>query len=67
MGYISDVSGHQPSGQGRAGAEEHADEAQQVAEQFDDASQCVPQVPEEIDDGVHTPLIAEEASEDNRA
>ena len=36
-----------------------------VTKQFADTSQGVPEVPEEVDDGIHTPLIADEASEGN--
>ena len=46
-------------GQGRAGAEEHADETQEVTEQFADASKAVPKVPEEVEVGIHAALIAE--------
>jgi len=57
---------HQPGCQGCTALEEHADESQQVAQQFDDASKTVPQVSKQVDDSVHTPLIAEEASDGNR-
>ena len=36
-----------------------------VAEQFGDASQGVPEVPDEVDDGLHAAPIAEETSEGN--
>jgi len=72
---VSSVSlspGKTPSGptnetsrQRGATPEEHADETQEVSKQFTDAPQGVPEVPEEVDDRIHAPLIAEEASESN--
>jgi len=38
-----------------------------IPKQFADASQRVPEVPEEVDDGIHAALIAEEASDGNLA
>jgi hypothetical protein len=40
-----------------AGLEERADEAQEIIEQLGDAAQGASQVPQEIDDGLHTPLF----------
>jgi hypothetical protein len=59
------LGGEQPSGQRCTGAKEDAYETQEVAEQFGDASQGVPEVPEEVDAGVHAPLITEGASDGN--
>ena len=61
------LCGQQPGGQGRAALEEHADETQEVTEQLADASKTVPKVPEEVEDGIHAALIAEEASDGNLA
>jgi hypothetical protein len=36
-----------------------------VAKHLADASRRVPEVPEEVDDGIHAALIAEEASDGN--
>ena len=36
-----------------------------VTKQFDNAFQRVPEVPEEVDDSIHAPLIADEASKRN--
>ena len=38
-----------------------------LAEQFAEASQCVPEVPEEVGDGIHAALIAENSSDGNLA
>jgi hypothetical protein len=59
------LCGEETGGQGYAGVEEHAGETQEVTEQFADACQQVPEVPEEVDDGIHAALIAEEASDGN--
>ena len=44
---------------------EHADETQEISKQFADASQGVPEVPQEVDDGIHATLIADETSDSN--
>jgi hypothetical protein len=36
-----------------------------LTEQLADASHRVPEVPEEVDDGIHAALIADEASDGN--
>jgi hypothetical protein len=51
--------------QGRAALEERADETQEIAEQFADASQGSPQVPEGVDNDIHAVLIAEETPNGN--
>jgi len=43
--------------QGRAGLEERADETQKVTEKLPDACQQVPEVQEEVDDGIHADLV----------
>jgi len=50
---------------GRTDPEENADETQEVAGHFADASQAAPEAFEEVDDGTHAPLIADEASKCN--
>ena len=45
----------------RTDAKEDADEMQEVTEQLPDASQGAPQVPQEVADGLHAPLLPEEA------
>ena len=59
------LRGQQPGSQGCAALEEHDGETQEVTEQFADASEGAPQVPQEIADGLHSPLLAEEASAGN--
>jgi len=59
------LSGRQPGGQRCTRAEENADETQEVAGHFADASQGTPEALEEVDDGIHPPLIADEAPERN--
>jgi hypothetical protein len=57
--------GEQPGSQGCPGAEEHADETQEVTEHLADACRQVPEVLEEVEDGIHADLIAEEAADGN--
>jgi hypothetical protein len=45
--------------------EEDADETREVTEHLTDACQQVPEVLEEVDDGIHSHLIAEESSDGN--
>jgi len=47
------------------GAEERADERQEVTEHLADACRQVPEVLEEVEDGIHAALIPEEASDGN--
>ena len=53
--------------QGRAAPKEHADETEEVTGQFAEASQHVPEVPEEVDDGIHAASIPRKASDGNFA
>ena len=48
-----------------AGTEERADEAQEVSEQFTEAPEALPKVPEEVEDGIHAALIVGKASDGN--
>ncbi len=59
------LSGQQSSSQPCTGAKDDADETQEVSRQLTDASQGVPEVPEQVDDSIHAPLIADEACNDN--
>jgi hypothetical protein len=56
------LGGQQASSQRCAGPEESADETQEIAGHFADASQAAPEALEEVDDGTHAPLTADEAS-----
>ena len=51
--------------QGRVSLEEHADETQKVTEKLADASDRVPEVPEEVEDGIHVAPIPRKASDGN--
>jgi hypothetical protein len=61
------LSGRQPGSRRGATLEERADETQEVAEKLADACQQVPEVPQEVDDGIHADLIAQKVSDGNLA
>ncbi|MBC8373309.1 MAG: hypothetical protein H8E53_06935 [Planctomycetes bacterium] len=59
------LCGYQSGRQGCTGLEERTDETQDVTEKLADACHRVPEVPEEVDNGIHAALIADQASKCN--
>ena len=59
------LGSYQPGSQRCLGLKEHATEAQEVTNQFADASDTVPKVPEQVNDCIHASGIAEITSDDN--
>ena len=59
------LGSYQPGSQRRPGLQEHTGETQEVTKQLVDASQAIPKVPEQVDDGIHASAIAEITSDDN--
>ena len=59
------LGSYQLGSQRRPGLQEHAGETQEVTNQLTDASQAIPKVPEQVDDGIHASAIAEITSDDN--
>ena len=64
-GEDATVRKHFVSARASGAVQEHADEAQQVAEQFDDASQRLPEVPEEVADSIHVAPVPQKAPDGN--
>jgi len=59
------LGSYQPGSQRRLGPQEHAGETQEVTDQLTDASQGIPKVHEQVDDGIHASAMAELTSDDN--
>ncbi len=59
------LGSYQPGSERRPGLQEHAGEAQEVTNQLTDASEAIPKVSEQVDDGIHASGIARIAADDN--